>query len=322
MTGSVEQGAETDSVTTKRSPLPDAGRGGSADLRRITWLASYPKSGNTWLRAIVDRIIRPERSFDVNALGETAPAFSNLTERYIVDHGVEVPIDAPGEVRRYWAATQRGLCASSEQEIFVKVHNIAGRFDCGNFPDPDLTRSVIYIVRDPRDVAISFAYHYRYSLGLAVAALCNTSTFNFKPQQIGRTELLKSWGEHVAAWTGLKRFPLLVLRYEDLLADGEASVRRIAEFLGKPASGQQIKDVVTTTSFEQLKRQEAERGFTEAVRAGRFFRAGKAQQWREIRDQSVFRPLLDNFGRLMRRYGYLERADRAARRAATPVPRR
>lgn len=284
-------------------------------MRRITWLASYPKSGNTWLRAIVDRIVHPERPFDLNALGDTAPAFSGLTERFLAEHGLQVPLSAPGEIRRHWAATQHAICASSEPEIFVKVHNIAARFDYGYFPDPDLTRSAIYVLRDPRDVAISFSYHYRQPLGLAVAALCTSSAFNFKSEQIGRTELLMSWGEHVAGWTSAKRFPLLVLRYEDLLADAAAGVRRIAGFLGRQMSERQVEDVVVATAFEQLKRQEAERGFGEAVRARGFFRAGRTQQWREIRDQSVFRPLLDRFSRLMRRYGYLERGERSARRA-------
>jgi Sulfotransferase domain len=279
-------------------------------MRRITWLASYPKSGNTWLRAIVDRIVRPEHPFDVNALGETAPAFSGVTERFIAKQGVEAPLSTPGEARRYWAAAQHAICSSSEQEIFLKTHNVAAKFDCGYFPDPILTKSVIYIVRDPRDVAISFAYHYRRPLGLAVATLCSSWSFNFKPRQMGRTELLTSWGEHVAAWTRLKRFPLLVLRYEDLLANSESGVRRIAGLLGKQVSEEEVRDVVAATSFEQLRRQEAERGFTEAVRARGFFRVGKAQQWRDVRDQSVFQPLLDRFSRLMRRYGYLERVER------------
>ena len=289
-------------------------------MRRITWLASYPKSGNTWLRAIVDRIVRPERPFDVNALGETAPAFSGLTARLIADRGVEVPVSAPGEVRRYWAATQHAICSNSDKEIFLKTHNVAAKFDCGHFPDLSLTKSAIYIVRDPRDVAISFAWHYRYSLGLAVAALCSSSTFNFKPQLIGRTELLLSWGEHVAGWTALKRIPLLVRRYEDLLANPEAEIHRIAGFLGKEVSETQVQEIAAATSFEQLRRQEAEHGFTEAVRSGGFFRVGKAQQWRDVKDQSVFQPLLDKFSRLMRRYGYLKRAERPARRSGARVP--
>jgi Sulfotransferase domain len=289
-------------------------------MRRITWLASYPKSGNTWLRAIVDRIVRPERPFDLNALGETAPAFSGLTEQFIAKLGVAVPVSSRGEVRRYWAGAQHAICSSSEQDIFLKTHNVAAKFDCGYFPDPNSTKSVIYIVRDPRDVAISFAYHYRRPLGQAVAVLCSSWSVNFKPQQMGRTELLTSWGEHVAGWTALQ-FPLLVLRYEDLLANGEAGVCRIAGFLGKQLSERQVRDVVAATSFGQLRRQEAERGFTEAVRAGGFFRVGKAQQWRQVRDQSVFQPLLDRFSRLMRRYGYLEPVERAAPRAGARVAR-
>ena len=281
-------------------------------MGRITWLASYPKSGNTWLRAIVDRIVRPEQPFDLNALGETAPAFSGLTERFILEHGIEVPLSAPGEIRRYWAPTQHAVCSRSAQDVFLKTHNVAAKFDCGLFPDPTLTRSAIYIVRDPRDVAISFAHHYRQPLGLAVAALCTSSAFNFKPQQIGRTELLTSWGEHVAGWTASKRFPLLVLRFEDLLTNAEAGVRRIAEFLGRELSDAQVGDVVAATSFERLQRDEAERGFTEAVRAGSFFRVGSARQWCDVRDQSVFRPLLERFARPMRRYGYLERPGRPA----------
>ena len=99
-------------------------------------------------------------------------------------------------------------------------------------------------------------------------------------------------------------------------------MRGIAGFLGKQVCEKQVRDVVAATSFEQLRRQEAERGFTEAVRARGFFRAGKAQQWCEMNDQSVFQPLLDRFSRLMRRYGYLERVGRPVRRAARPVPRR
>jgi Sulfotransferase domain len=281
-----------------------AARGRLSETRRITWLASYPKSGNTWLRAIVDRIIRPDRPFDLNALGETAPAFSGLTERFLAQHRVVVPLAAPGEVRRYWGATQRAICSHTGSDIFLKTHNVAAKFDCGHFPDPDLTRSAIYIVRDPRDVAISFSYHYRQPLGLAVAALGTSSAFNFKPQQIGRTELLTSWGEHVASWTAPKRFPVLVLRYEDLLANAEAGVRRIAGFLGKRLSDEQLKNAAAATSFEQLSRQEAESGFKEAVRERGFFRVGKARQWRELRDQDVFRPLLERFAEPMRRYGY------------------
>ena len=162
--------------------------------------------------------------------------------------------------------------------------------------------------------------HLQDPLGLAVVALCSSSAFNFKPEALGITELLMSWGEHVAGWSALKGCPLLVLRYEDLLADAEerAPDRRIP---GQPTVRNRVTEVVAATSFEQLSGQESERGFTEAVRSGGFFRVGTADQWREVKDQGVFRRSSTDLPRPMRRYGYLERgAERPAVGAARPGP--
>jgi Sulfotransferase domain len=124
---------------------------------------------------------------------------------------------------------------------------------------------------------------------------------------------LRTTPQRSAAWA-------LVLRYEDLLTNAAASVRRIAGFLGRQRSDEQVKEVVATTSFDQLKSREAAHGFSEAVRAGRFFRVGRAEQWRDIADQSVFQLLLERFPRLMRRYGYLERVAQPAQRADRRAP--
>jgi len=273
-------------------------------MARIHWIASYPKSGNTWVRAIVDRIVRPERPFDINALGGTAPSFARLTQRFVAEQEIRLSASAPGEVRRYWTPLQRQLCAAAEHDIFLKTHNIAARFDSGPFPDPGSTASAIYVVRDPRDVVMSYAYHYKMTLGLAVVALCTSSAFNVKQEHLGMTELLMSWGEHVQGWTSLKRCPLLVLRYEDMLADPVAAVRAIAGFLDRPLSQDQIDAIVAATSFDQLKGQEKASGFNESVRTEGFFRAGRSGQWHEV-EEAVFQPLLDKNARVMKKHGYL-----------------
>ena len=274
-------------------------------MRRITWIASYPKSGNTWVRAIVECIVHPERALDINALGRTAPSFARLTEKYVARNGIRVPASAPGEVRRWWTPVQREICETADGEIFLKTHNVAARFDSGPFPDPDSSARAIYILRDPRDVALSYAHHYRYTLGLAVTALCTSTAFNQKQEQPGLTELLMSWGEHVQGWTSLRAVPLLVLRYEDLLADPAAGVRQIAAFLDRPLAADQVAAIVAATSFQELRGQEKSRGFNEAVRSEGFFRTGTADQWRDVADQSVFQPLIDKNAPMMRRHGYL-----------------
>jgi hypothetical protein len=274
-------------------------------MRRIHWIASYPKSGNTWVRAIVDRIVHAERPFDINALGKTAPSFASLTQKHVERHGIALSGSAPGEVRRWWTPLQRELCAAADQPVFLKTHNVAARFDSGPFPDPDSSASAIYILRDPRDVALSYAWHYKMTVGLAVVALCTSSAFNIKQEALGLTELLMSWGEHVQGWTSLKSCPLLVLRYEDLLADPATAVRQIGKFLDRPLSADQVAEIVAATSFQQLQGQEKAHGFNESVRPDGFFRTGTAGQWRDVKDQSVFAPLIDKNGRTMRRHGYL-----------------
>jgi hypothetical protein len=274
-------------------------------MRRIHWIASYPKSGNTWVRAIVDRIVHPERDLDINMLGCTAPSFSGLTQKFVKRNAIELSGSAPGEVRRWWTPVQREICEAAGQPIFLKTHNVAARFDSGPFPDPGSTASAIYILRDPRDVALSYAHHYKMTLGLAVVALCTSSAFNIKQEALGLTELLMSWGEHVQGWTSLKRRPLLVLRYEDLLADPAQGVRRIGEFLDRPLAPDQVAAIVAATSFDQLRGQEKAHGFNESVRPDGFFRAGTAGQWRATPDQSAFAPLLDKNARIMKKHGYL-----------------
>jgi hypothetical protein len=274
-------------------------------MRRINWIASYPKSGNTWVRAIVDRMVHPERPLDINALGATAPSFSGLSQKFVEANGIALSGSAPGEVRRWWTPIQRELCKGSGPEIFLKTHNVAAKFDSGPFPDPASTASAIYVVRDPRDVALSYAWHYKITLGLAVVALCTSSAFNIKQERLGLSELLMSWGEHVFGWTSLKGCPLLVLRYEDLLADPGAGVRAIKAFLNKSLSPDQVAEIVAATAFAQLRDQEKARGFNESVRSEGFFRAGTAGQWRQIPDQSVFQPLIDKHARIMKKHGYL-----------------
>jgi hypothetical protein len=220
-------------------------------------------------------------------------------QNFVRDNDLTLSASAPGEVRRYWTPVQRQICETAEHDIFLKTHNVAARFDSGPFPDPSSTASAIYIVRDPRDVALSYAYHYKYSLGLAVIALCTSTAFNVKQQDLGKTELLMSWGEHVYGWTSLRSCPLLVLRYEDLLSDPADGVRAIGKFLDRPLSTEQVDAIVAATSFEQLKGQEKARGFNESVRSEGFLRVGTSGQWRDIEDQTVFQPLLAKNARMI-----------------------
>ncbi|MEQ8666923.1 MAG: sulfotransferase domain-containing protein [Rhodospirillales bacterium] len=277
---------------------------GSPPIKNLVWIASYPKSGNTWTRFIVDRLTRPETAFDINESVRHSLGFVQITAKAIRDQGVRLTDNNFADVRRYWGEVQRAISGSGTDRIFLKTHNIAARFDTGPFPDPAVTHAAIYLVRDPRDVAISYAHHYKTDVTTAVQMMCQPFATLCQSSEVERTELLKSWGQHVTGWTAEKPFPTLVLRYEDLLADTPAAVLQMARFLDVPCEASRAAEIADETGFDKLKAQEDAGGFADAVTADGFFRAGRSGQWRGFENPSVFEPLSREFAEVMRKFGY------------------
>lgn len=271
-------------------------------MAKIFWLASYPKSGNTWLRTIIDRLLSQGEALDLNLL---PPSFNGATSHYIKERNLALAEGVQGGASAYWRDVQAYLVSEATRDrVFMKTHNIAARFGGVAFPDSDMTEAAIYVVRDPRDVAISYAYHFHCSLADAVAALCNPEKFITRKGEPGKAEMLGSWGLHVKSWILRKRFPVLLLRYEDMLANPAKAISTISQTLGSSHSVTEIARVVEETSFSALKEAELRSGFKEAARQGGFFRKGRARQWQEVEDQSLFVPITENFGPLMEKFGY------------------
>ncbi|MET4807403.1 sulfotransferase domain-containing protein [Limibacillus sp. MBR-115] len=271
-------------------------------MAKILWLASYPKSGNTWLRTIVDRLLSQGEALDLNLL---PPSFNGATNSYIKDRKLPLAEGVQGAASAYWRDVQAFLVSEATRDrVFMKTHNIAARFGGVPFPDSEMTEGAIYVVRDPRDVAISYSYHFQCGLADAVAALCNPEKFITRKGEPGKAEMLGSWGLHVKSWTQQKRFPLLLLRYEDMHTNPAKSIATISRTLGFSHSMAEIARVVEETSFSSLKEAELRGGFKEAVREGGFFRKGRAKQWQVVEDQGVFAPITTTFGPLMEKLGY------------------
>lgn len=278
--------------------------GQPAAKRNLIWIASYPKSGNTWTRFICDRLSRPGTAFDINESARQSLGFVHVTAQAIRDHGIALTDDNYADVRKYWREVQHAIAASGKDRIFLKTHNIAAQFDSGPFPDPAVTGAAIYLVRDPRDVAISYAHHYKTDVATAVDFMCQPFATLCQSSEVEKTELLKSWGQHVAGWTAEKPYPTLVLRYEGLLADTPSAIMRIGDFLGLPCDPARAAEIADETGFENLRAQEQAGGFADAVTADGFFRAGRTRQWRDHEDPSVFDPLLSAFPDVMKRFDY------------------
>ena len=263
----------------------------TAAPRTVVWIVSYPKSGNTWVRFLVCNLAFGVQN-SAEALNRLAPDIHELSE-------VPPPPTAP---------------------VFIKTH----------FPySPQLplaacTAAAIYVVRDPADVMLSNYYYSRRSGGSGDA---DTPLHQYVDQYLaarGDPRWIRSrmgaWDEHVVSWLGTKHpFPVLPVRYEDLLAEPERGARQICSFLGLERTDADIAAAVTGSSFEQMRRIEEADIRKQAVGifykpylqssidAGlRFMRSGKAGEAALVLTPEQRQRTAATFGALRRELGYAE----------------
>ena len=272
----------------------------------IIWLASYPKSGNTWLRAFLANYLRnahqpiPINDLPNHILGD------NMVVHYQQYGGLkpeEVTREAVARLRpkvHQWMAISRG------QDVFVKTHNIIGTIDNVPLITPAATAGAIYVVRNPFDVAISFAHHYQVTLDRAVESLCEPQYF--LPAQAGQIEqYLSSWSRHVRAWTEAPGLTRHVMRYEDMKLAPLKAFGELVRFLGLPKEVDRLKRAVRFSDFDELKRQERSGRFVESRPDGKspFFREGRAGQWRDTLTKEQVERLVEAHRDTLIAMGYL-----------------
>ncbi|HEY0107196.1 MAG TPA: sulfotransferase domain-containing protein [Rhizomicrobium sp.] len=290
-------------------------------MTRTIWLASYPKSGNTWFRMLVANLsARDGTPVDINALPERsgiASARGPFDYLTLVDSGLLTHEEVDCLRPRVYEALANGA-ADDEYDMpetapavrFVKVHDAYTLTRTG---EPLLAGArgadgAIVIVRDPRDVAPSLANHLGTDMDGAVRFMGNCdSAFCgvLKAQYYQLRQGLRGWSGHVASWLDQADIPVHLIRYEDLHADTAAAFGRALAFAKFPASPDAIARAAALANFDQLRAQERQKGFGEAPRPNvRFFRRGEAGAWRdELTAKQVARIEADH-GATMRRLGY------------------
>ncbi len=279
-------------------------------MGKIIWLASYPKSGNTWLRTFLTNLWgKQEEPADINQLDDRPIASS----RYLFDEamGIEASDLTATEIELYRPAVYEHMTTTSEQTLFMKTHDAYTYNQAGR---PLLSRSatqgVIYLIRNPLDVAISYAHHSAITLdeaitwmGTAKQCLCR-SRHGISNQLRQR---LLTWSEHVVSWIDEPNLPLQVVRYEDMVADPVATFTAIVRFAGLPDDPQQIERAIAFSRFEVLQSQEYQRGFGEKpLGMQSFFRRGQPGEWRERLNPAQVQQIIHDHGPVMRRFGYLD----------------
>ena len=273
-------------------------------MGRLIWLASYPKSGNTWMRAFLHNLLRnPKDDYDINRLGEFS--FSDSTPHFYQTYLTNPPQEwTNAEVMQTRWKAQRDIGRMSTDDVFVKTHNAHVEFDGLPMINMDLTAGAVYVVRNPLDVCISLADHYGCSIDESIRILGDPSSGTPTGEQLV-FEVHKSWSTHVLSWTNQPGPWLHIIRYEDMLKKPVVAFSRVARFLGLNPPRDRLERAIDRASFKSLRAQEDAKGFRErSFKAEKFFRVGKAGQWRTALSKAQIDRVVEAHKEQMERFGY------------------
>jgi hypothetical protein len=285
----------------------------------IIWIASYPKSGNTWMRIFLARMVGENTAeIGLNTLGRTLhDGLGIASDRKTFDDlaGLDASDLLPDEIDRLRPRVFEEASARAAKSLFVKVHDAFLPTPAGEQLIPlSVTRAVVYIVRNPLDVAVSFAFHAGVDFDTAITRM-NNPDFEFAasrtrlPTQL--RQRLSNWSGHVASWIDAPGLSVHLVRYEDMSERPTETFSAVAQFLALPGDSCRVGEAIEHARFERLSAEEDESGFVEKPpQMDRFFRAGRVGGWRAYLSDRQAQQVASDHNAMMRRLGYLDFAGR------------
>ena len=281
----------------------------------IIWLASYPKNGNTWLRSLISAYYYTN---DGIFLGDQQLA--NIDQFPIKKYfdSFKYDLSRPGDTTRLLVEAQKKI--NSDKKIrFFKTHNALVKIDQNDFTNQENTLGGIYIVRDPRNVLDSMSRHFQINHDKALEVMQDKKNFTYdfkKKKDYSDYQFISSWELNYQSWKNNNLLPIKFLKYEDLLSETFFVFKDIVEFIDKLTnnksgfSREKAKNAVKTTSFENLKKIEDNKGFSESIisRVGEkkipFFHLGPKNNWKKNFDSKFVKKINNIFEKNLNELDY------------------
>ena len=272
--------------------------------KSIVWLASYPKSGNTWVRAfLANYLANAKEPVGINDIHKFALGDS-IAEHYKRVAGGALDVTNTELTVRLRPRVLGGIVANKADVNLVKTHNINGEaFGIPLIP-VELTRSAIYIIRNPLDMVGSYARHFGLTVEEAAERICHPHNGTAGYEKNVPT-FMGSWSDHVKSWTKRAAFPVTVLRYEDLLAQPDEEFPKLLRHFGMEVDPERMARAIRHSSFDELKKQESEQGFIEKSEySDTFFAQGGSGHWKDDLSRRVIKDIKRANRDVMKEYGY------------------
>ena len=276
----------------------------------IVWLASYPKSGNTWMWLFIKSYFNPpKKKFSLNYHKDDPIMLEPFPDERMFDK-LKINYENFFDLSKNWVNLQ-SLINLNNKTNYLKTHNAMCTVNNHKFTNIQNTLGAIYIVRDPRDVLISYSSYMEKSMDETLKFMLNKETYEvgeFKKKIYNKT-LLGSWSDHYNSWKNYKSREIIIIKYEDMVNSASSTFLKVLTYLSKiikiDVDHTKMDKAIEETSFKNLKNLEINEGFKTNPSKNEFFRKGVVGDWREKLNKEQVEKIEKAFEAEMIELGYL-----------------
>ena len=273
----------------------------------IFWIASYPKSGNTWLRTLISSYYYSDDGIYSENMIKRIGQFPEKIHFTDFEYDQNIVTDTS----RFWIKAQEKINKDKKLKFF-KTHNAFGALNNNHFTDNKNSIGVIYIIRDPRNVITSLMNHYELDKEQAIKWMTNEKNYiydviNFDEDGYSDFQFISSWNTNYKSWLLQKKIPIKFIKYVDLLNKTFTVFKDVINFINITTRNNEkikidkLKNSINSTFFDKLQDMEKKNGFSEAITSKKnnkkipFFNMGPKNDWKKILDKNLINRLNDHF---------------------------